>query len=78
MHAQSLIPAFKRWSLAIVLWLSSTFTFATDLGKNGRIAFFANLTGTDQIFTVKADSSDLFQVTGLPPANDPFALAPDF
>ena len=78
MQKHSSIPPIKLWSLAIVLSLSATLTFAVDPGKNGRIAFFANLTGTNQIFTVKADGSDLFQLTNLPPSNDGFALAPDF
>jgi TolB protein len=78
MQALSLIPSVKRLPLAIVLWLSAALSFATDPGQNGRIAFFANLTGTYQIFTVKADGSDLFRVTNLPPSNDGFAFAPDF
>ena len=45
-------------------------------GKNGRIAFVANLTGTNQIYTTKADGTDLFQVTNLPPANDPVPNPP--
>ena len=56
-----------------------SFGLAADLGKNGRIAFIANFTGTSQIYTANPNGTDLFQVTNLPPANDPsFALAPDF
>src|SRR4051812_22431098 len=51
---------------------------AADRGKNGKIAFFANLTGVAQIYTINPDGTDLFQVTDLPQASDFFALAPDF
>jgi Tol biopolymer transport system component len=51
---------------------------AADPGKNGRIAFFANLSGSNQIYTVNPDGTDLFRVTDLPPSDDIFAYAPDF
>src|SRR6185312_13368184 len=51
---------------------------AADRGTNGKIAFFANLNGTAQIYTINSDGTDLFQVTDLPAANDFFALTPDF
>ena len=51
---------------------------AADPGKNGRIAFFANLTGSNQIYTINPDGTDLFRVTDLPPSDDGFAYAPDF
>ena len=55
-----------------------SFILAADPGKNGKIAFFASLTGTNQIYTINPDGTDLFQVTNLPSASDPFGLAPDF
>jgi len=51
---------------------------AAHPGKNGRIAFVSSLTGTNQLYTVDADGSDLFQVTNLPPSNDGLAWFPDF
>lgn len=51
---------------------------AAHPGKNGRIAFVASLTGTNQLYTVNPDGSDLFQVTSLPPSNDGLAWFPDF
>src|SRR5215831_9941062 len=68
-------------SVLLIVLLNATFALAADPGKNGRIAFVANLTGSNQIYTVNPDGTDLFQVTDLPPAsNDPFgfAFAPDF
>jgi Tol biopolymer transport system component len=67
----------------VILLVSVGVTGATtgwcaDRGKNGKIVFFANLTGVNQIYTINPDGTDLFQVTDLPPASDPFALAPDF
>lgn len=56
--------------------LNSQPTFAADPGKNGKIAFIANLTGTIQIYTINPDGTDLFQVTNLPPATAEFAFAP--
>lgn len=52
---------------------------AADPGKNGRIAFVANLTGSGQIYTINPDGTDLFRVTDLPPSDDiEFAFVPDF
>ena len=64
--------------LLVNLLLGATVASAADRGRNGRIAFVADLNGTRQIYTVHPDGSDLFQVTDLPPANDDAALAPDF
>ena len=58
--------------------VGGTSTRAADRGKQGEIAFFANLNGVAQIHSVNSDGTDLFQVTELPPSNDTFALAPDF
>lgn len=64
-------------TLAVML-LSATLSMGTYPGKNGRIAFAANLFGSTQIFTANADGTDLFQVTNLPPANNPLAWAVDY
>jgi TolB protein len=66
-----------RFLLLIVL-LNAIYALAADPGKNGRIAFVATLTGTNQIYTIKPDGTDLFQVTDLPPANDNFAWFYDY
>jgi Tol biopolymer transport system component len=58
--------------------LNVTLSSATYAGKNGRIAFAANLTGTTQIYTANSDGTDLFQLTSLPPANNPLAFGVDY
>src|SRR5580692_4529609 len=63
--------------LVSVSLIDITTARAADRGQNGKIAFFANLTGINQIYTVNPDGTDLFQVTDLPAASDFFALAPD-
>src|SRR5215472_16231328 len=63
--------------LLAVLFLNS-FSMAADPGKNGKIAFQANYTGSLQIYTVNPDGTDLFQVTNLPATTNVFALWPDF
>jgi Tol biopolymer transport system component len=75
-HHEALLSSMLVISLML---LSSNPAFAADPGNNGKIAFFANLTGVSQIYTVNPDGTGLFQVTNVPPAIDPsFALAPDF
>src|SRR4051794_37296434 len=64
--------------LMMSVLLNVTLASAADAGKNGRIAFLTNLTGTNQIYTINPDGTDLFQVTDMPSSDDPFALAPDF
>jgi TolB protein len=63
--------------LLAVLFLNS-FSMAADPGKNGKIAFQANYTGSMQIYTANPDGTDLFQVTNLPATSNVFALWPDF
>lgn len=58
--------------------LNATLSSATYAGKNGRIAFAANLSGTTQIYTANSDGTDLFQLTSLPPANNPLAFGVDY
>jgi Tol biopolymer transport system component len=64
--------------LVSVVLNCTTIARAADRGKNGKIVFFANLTGANQIYTINPDGTDLFQVTDLPPSSDFFAYAPDF
>jgi len=66
-------------SFALVnVLLCTTLAFASHPGRNGRITFLAFFTGVGQIYTINPDGTDLFQVRSLPPANDVFALWPDF
>jgi Tol biopolymer transport system component len=58
------LPALVR-TLVIVL-LAGSQAWATYPGQNGRIAFVGNFTGTWQLYTIKSDGTDLFQVTSLP------------
>jgi Tol biopolymer transport system component len=51
--------------LAVVLMACSP-ARATYPGKNGRIAFVGNFSGTWQLYTINPDGSDLLQVTSLP------------
>ncbi|HXJ90137.1 MAG TPA: hypothetical protein VMS18_25225, partial [Candidatus Binatia bacterium] len=62
----------------IAITLINSSALAVHPGRNGRIAFVSSLTGTNQLYTVNPDGSDLFQVTNLPPANDGLAWFPDF
>jgi len=43
---------------------------ATYAGKNGRIAFVSNLSGTYQLYTINPDGSDMRQITNLPPTGN--------
>jgi TolB protein len=52
--------------IVALLVVASLPASATYPGKNGRIAFVGNFSGTWQIYTINADGSDLFQVTNLP------------
>lgn len=73
-----LITLKPQGFVRVVFKAINSLSVAADAGKNGKIAFIADLTGANQIYTVNPDGTDLFQVTNLPPASDPFALAPDF
>ena len=78
-HTQKISPLRRELGYVLLtMVVINSLSFAADPGKNGKIAFIANLTGTSQIYTANPDGTDLFQVTNLPPASDPFALAPDF
>ena len=65
-------------TLLVSVGLIGTIARAADRGKNGKIAFQANYTGSVQIYTVNPDGTDLFQVTNLPATSNGFALWPDF
>jgi Tol biopolymer transport system component len=43
---------------------------ATYPGKNGRITFVSNLSGTYQLYTINPDGSDMRQITNLPPTEN--------
>ena len=62
--------------LLLVVMICSA-AWATYPGKNGRIAFVAKFSGTWQLYTVRPDGTDLFQVTNLPPT-DFFFWVPDY
>ena len=65
------------YMICSMLFLNS-FSLASDPGKNGKIVFISNSTGSFQIYTINPDGTDLFQVTNFPPATMDFAYAPDF
>jgi len=78
-----ILRSLRRYAVSTVYVLLtiaviSSPVFAAHPGKSGRIAFVAGLTGTNQLYTINPDGSDLFQVTNLPPANDGLAWFPDF
>jgi Tol biopolymer transport system component len=51
---------------AFVLLFSVATAHGTYAGKNGRIAFVSNLSGTYQLYTINPDGSDMRQITNLP------------
>ena len=53
---------------AMILVLSGT-AAATYAGKNGRVAFVSNLSGTYQLHTMNSDGTDRQQITNLPPTD---------
>lgn len=55
---------------ACVLLGAVTMSYATYPGKNGRIAFVSNLSGTYQLYTINPDGSDMRQITNLPPTEN--------
>ena len=63
--------------IAASLLITAVAANAADPGKNGKIAFVTFI-GSEQIYTVKPDGTDLFRVTNLPPSDDGFAFWPDF
>ena len=61
-------------AIALVVFLVGNAAWATYPGQNGRIAFVAHFSGTWQLYSMRADGSDLFQITHLPPTEFPFGL----
>src|SRR5262249_39905692 len=59
----------------LVLFFCGT-AAATYHGRNGRVAFVSNLSGTYQLYTMNSDGSDLLQITNLP--SDFSLWNPDF
>jgi TolB protein len=55
---------------AVVLLLAAPAAHATYAGRNGRIVFVSNLSGTYQLYTMNPDGSDMLQVTHLPPTDN--------
>jgi Tol biopolymer transport system component len=55
---------------AFVLLFTVATAHATYAGKNGRIAFVSNLSGTYQLYTINPDGSDMTQITNLPPTGN--------
>jgi Tol biopolymer transport system component len=53
-----------------VLLLTAMPAHATYPGKNGRITFISNLSGTYQLYTINPDGSDMRQITNLPPTEN--------
>ena len=78
MPAHKLMTAIRICSIMPILLINVTIAFASDPGKNGKIAFQASYSGSMQIYTVNPDGTDLFQVTNLPATSNVFALWPDF
>lgn len=64
--------------VTVLALLNTPSAWAAFPGKNGRIAFLSDKTGSFQIYTMNPDGSDLFQVTDLPPAIDGLAWLPDY
>jgi Tol biopolymer transport system component len=60
---------------AFVLLFSVATAHGTYAGKNGRIAFVSNLSGTYQLYTINPDGSDMRQITNLPLVVDSRLLA---
>ena len=63
--------------LAALILMFSGSAAATYAGKNGRVAFASNLSGTYQLYTMNPDGSDQQQITNLP-ATDFSIWNPDF
>ena len=53
--------------LVLALLVASVPAHATFPGKNGKIVFIANPTGTWQMYTINSDGTGMKQITTLPP-----------
>ena len=61
--ARSLSVTTTLVLVALILLFTGSSAWATYPGQNGRIAYVANPTGTDQIYTMNPDGSDIRQIT---------------
>lgn len=57
-------------SLVLILVIAYSPAWATYPGRNGRIVFAANRSGTYQLYTINPDGSDMRQITNLPPTEN--------
>src|SRR5262249_33492102 len=71
MKASRVLSLIPSTMLAAFALLSTAATaHATYAGKNGRITFVSNLSGTYQLYTINPDGSDMRQITNLPPTEN--------
>src|SRR6185369_15956272 len=71
MKSSRILSLITRTMLAAVVFLFTVGTaHATYPGKNGRITFVSNLSGTYQLYTINSDGSDMRQITNLPPTEN--------
>jgi Tol biopolymer transport system component len=71
MKSSRILSLITSTMLAAVVFLFTVGTaHATYPGKNGRITFVSNLSGTYQLYTINSDGSDMRQITNLPPTEN--------
>jgi TolB protein len=71
MKSSRILSLITGTMLAAVVFLFTVETaHATYAGRNGRIAFVSNLSGTYQLYTINSDGSDMRQITNLPPTDN--------
>jgi Tol biopolymer transport system component len=71
MKSSRILSLITRTMLAAVVFLLTVGTaHATYAGRNGRMAFVSNLSGTYQLYTINSDGSDMRQITNLPPTDN--------
>jgi Tol biopolymer transport system component len=62
------------WVIVAILLIGNA-AWGTYSGQNGQIVFVAHFTDSWQLYTINPDGSDMFQVTNLPPTDNP---SPDY
>ena len=70
MHSPFLCRMLSNALVACTFVLCVTTAEATYAGKNGRIAFVSNISGTYQLYSIKPDGSDMIPITDLPPTDN--------
>src|SRR5258708_1979804 len=65
--SRSLSIAISLVFVGFIILFSGTQASATYAGRNGRIAFVSDVSGTFQLYTINPDGSDMVQITNLPP-----------